>query len=88
MGQPKCIYIEWYDIVVEDAGWQDIEGLEPLEAELCKSIGFLLEVTDFHVTLTPTSAPGAINTRITIPKGVIKQVHTIKIGPQVDVLSL
>ncbi len=88
MGQPKCVYIEWADIVVEDAGWQLLEDLEPLEAAVCKTIGFLLEITEFHVTLTPTSANDAVNTRITIPRGVIIQVHAVEIGPPADILSL
>lgn len=73
--QKNKIYVEWYDAYTRDS-WQDEEGLkadcEPMM--LCKTIGWLVDEDNAHITICHTYNPFMIMGSLHIPKCTIKRL--------------
>jgi len=71
----RKIYIEWYDAYSRDA-WESAESIqkscEPLM--LCKTVGFLLNEDNNHLTICHTYNPFLVMGSLHIPKCSIKRL--------------
>jgi hypothetical protein len=69
----KRVEVKWEDShrVAGDV-WESREGVEPLEPVLVMSVGYLVEETASHLTLTQSYTEDQFACRFCIPTGCIK----------------
>lgn len=63
----KKIIIEWVDSKGVTSVWEDRDDLESMGVCLCKTIGFVTELTDEYVTVAQSVSDDQVLGRISIP---------------------
>jgi hypothetical protein len=69
----KILEIKWVDSFGIRSVWEDRDGLEPIGPAQITSVGFLLEETRSHITLTQSVSEGQIMSRLCIPKRCVTE---------------
>lgn len=77
----QIVMVSWQDAISRN-GWAHLPtgGEAPLEtgAMPCVSVGVLIESTDEHVTLAQSISGHAVAELLSIPKGMVTEVKTLR----------
>ena len=74
----KLVLIEWLDSKGVTSQWEHWDDIEPLEPNLCTSIGFLIEETESYKTIAQSISDSQVIGRTTIPCCSIQKIHIIE----------
>ncbi|MFA5689586.1 MAG: hypothetical protein WC959_10645 [Kiritimatiellales bacterium] len=67
----KLVEVVWVDSFGVRSVWEDRAELEPIAPVEVVSVGFVVEETASHITLTQSVSGGQIMSRLCIPKGCV-----------------
>ena len=70
----KIVHVTWHDALAV-ACWTKCN--EPMEPQVCTTIGFLVSEDDHHVRIATTVSDDECIAAIQIPKGMIRQINEI-----------
>lgn len=80
--KPQCVYVEWVDACTEVVGWASPSEVETVsrDADICQTIGWLIDKTKTWVAIAHTIDQGAnVADPFKIPRGSIVKMRTIKV---------
>ena len=78
--QMDIVLIKWFDSKSGPAGWEYLDGIDPVEPISCVSVGFLLEENESYKTIAPTVGGGQVLGRVTIPQCSITDMRKLSEG--------
>jgi hypothetical protein len=71
----KLVLVTWHDALAI-ASWTKCD--EPMEPQVCNSIGYLVSEDSHHVRVATTVSDDEFIAAIQIPKGMIRQIIEIE----------
>jgi hypothetical protein len=75
----KIVYIEWIDSKSGPSGWEHMDEIEPVEPQVCNTVGFLIDDKESFKTIAPTVGGGQVLGRITIPQCSIVKLRELQV---------
>lgn len=80
----RLVYVEWEDARGVTQEWTDVEELEKCETCTCISIGLLLVNDNKRVVVLPHLGLDPVNGcgEMTIPRGQVRRMWFLKVGPE------
>lgn len=71
----KIVLVTWHDALAI-AMWSKCD--EPMEPQVCTTVGFLVSEDSHHVRVATTVSDDECNAAMQIPKGMIRQIIEIE----------
>jgi len=77
------VEVIWLDAITDPQGWEDVETMEAVAAAEVLTVGFLVkESASAWLVASTVCEEKTCNSRITIPKGMVKSLRYLRGKPK------